>query len=362
MVSKKEAGDSSKPKADTAAGNAGASQKSRSYMTGKQPLILVKNISKSYRNKLVLRDISFDIYPKDVFGIIGMSGSGKTTLFQLMAGILNVNSGDILIKRELLYPPKKDDAHEQPYHVSVFRNQSAIRRKFGFASQMPSFYEHLTVNENLHFYAALHNIPKKKAKESAEKLLKLVQLTDEADTVAAELSGGMQRRLDIACSLVHEPEVLFLDEPTSDLDPVMRKQIWALIQSINDEGTTIVLSSHIIEEVERLCSKVAIIHDKRLLGAGSLDELKGLFKKSQQVRVELSSGKYDVLLKRLRKEKSVERIVLKENRLVIFVPPDEKTIRRIIRIVESGKDRLVSLDISDATLSEIFEALARRPV
>lgn len=336
------------------------SSKQDSYIDGNHPLIMLRNVSKSYRKRLVLKDMSFDIYPGDIFGIIGMSGSGKTTLFQLMAGIINVNAGDILVKRDILYPPKKEDTAEHPDYASVIRNQSRIRKRFGFASQMPSFYEHLTVYENLMFYASLHNIPKKKAGENAGKLLELVDLAEEKETLASELSGGMQRRLDIACSLIHGPKVLFLDEPTSDLDPVMRKQIWSLIRSINKEGTTIIISSHIIEEIERLCSKVAIIHDKRVLGSGTLRELKGMFKKTQKIRVELESGNYDELIRKIRSVKRVERILQKENRLVVVLPPDEKSVRTIVRMAESDKDRLVSLDISDATLTEIFESLARR--
>ncbi len=245
----------------------------------KQPLIMVKNISKSYRKKLVLKDVTFEVFSGDIFGLVGMSGSGKTTLFQIMAGMITIQAGDVLIRHDITGPKKKQDL---PDYLSVFRNPYIIKRNFGFASQLPSFYEHLTVEENLQMYGSLYGLKDKRIKENTSHLLGLVDLTDERDTIAEELSGGMQRRLDIACSLIHDPKVLFLDEPTSDLDPIMRKQIWKLILEINKKGTTIVLASHILEEVESLCTKVAIIHDKRVLGYGTLKELKGMFKRGKK--------------------------------------------------------------------------------
>lgn len=242
----------------------------------KQPLVMVKNISKSYRKKLVLKDVTFEVFSGDIFGLVGMSGSGKTTLFQIMAGMIKIQAGDVLVRHDIAGPKKKQDL---PDYLSVFRNQRVIKRHFGFASQLPSFYEHMTVGENLQMYGSLYGMDDKRVKENASRLLGLVDLDDERDTLAGELSGGMQRRLDIACALIHDPKVLFLDEPTSDLDPIMRKQIWKLIQEINRKGTTIVLASHILEEVESLCTKVAIIHDRRVLGYGTLKELKRKFSK-----------------------------------------------------------------------------------
>jgi ABC-2 type transport system ATP-binding protein len=253
------------------------SKESESTSESKDCAILsIKSISKQFHNKYILSDISFDIADKDVFGIIGMSGSGKTTLFQMMTGFLGADSGDILVRSNVILPKNTNT----PQYVSVFKNQNSVKKKFGFASQMPSFYEHLTVEENLFLYSSLHNIPAKKAKTSVDRLIKLVNLYDDKKTIASELSGGMQRRLDIACSLVNDPKVLILDEPTSDLDPVMRKHIWALVKSINDLGTTVIISSHMIEEIEFLCNKVAILNEQKLLGYGTLPDLRRILKKS----------------------------------------------------------------------------------
>ena len=321
-----------------------------------QPLIMIKNISKSYRKKLVLKDVNFEVFPGDIFGVVGMSGSGKTTLFQLMSGMIDIQAGDVLVRRDALAPFPKT---AQPDYISVFRNRSLIKSNFGFASQLPSFYEHLTAEENLLMYASLHGLRKSKAKENIKRLLKLVNLDSEKDTVAAELSGGMQRRLDIACSLVHDPKVLFLDEPTSDLDPVMRKQIWALIQDIQSRGTTIVLASHILEEVESLCTKVAILQDRRIIGYGTLKELKSIFKRGKQIRIELEEGKYEQIIKKLKKEKAVERMSVKDDMLIIFAKPDDRLTKKILKAVERSKDKLVNFEVADASLTDIFETVTK---
>lgn len=320
-------------------------------------LILVKSLSKSYRKRLVLKDVDFEVEPGDIFGLIGMSGSGKTTMFQLMSGILKPDAGDVLIKSSTLFDPKKTKK-SLPDYVSVYKNQTNVKKNFGFAAQIPSFYEHLTVEENMLMYGSLYGMKTKDTRENMSRLLRLVGLHDELDSIASELSGGMQRRLDIACSLIHNPKVLFLDEPTSDLDPLMRKQIWSLLKEINSKGTTIVLASHILEEVENLCNKVAILHDKKVLGYGTLKELKRVFKRNRIVRIEFDSGDYRSIMKKLKREKGIIKIVEEKEGLVVTVPDDDKLIRRMIRAVESSRDRLVNLDVSDSTLNDIFETLA----
>jgi len=327
--------------------------------TAPQPLIMVKSLAKNYSKKLVLKDVTFEVFQGDIFGVIGMSGSGKTTLFEMMSGVISSQAGDILVRKDVFFSSKHK---ETPDYVSVFRNPTHVKRNFGFASQIPSFYEHLTAEENLLMYGALYGLSKKKAKENTARLLRLVDLTVDKDTIAAELSGGMQRRLDIACSLIHEPKVLFLDEPTSDLDPLMRRQIWALISEISGKGTTIFIASHILEEVEHLCTKIAILHDKHVLGYGTLKELKELFNKGKQIRVEFDGDDYEGLTKRLKNERYVDRMMEKDCKLIIFCARDDAAIRKIIKVIESGKEKLLSLDIADATLTEIFETLTKKLV
>ncbi|HII71585.1 TPA: ABC transporter ATP-binding protein [Candidatus Woesearchaeota archaeon] len=318
----------------------------------------VKSLSKRFRKKLVLKDVDFEVEEKDIFGVVGMSGSGKSTLFHLMAGVFKQTSGDVLIRRDVLFDK---DAPQQPDYVSVYRNLTRARKKIGFASQTPSFYEHLTVEENMKLYGSMHGICGKRLQENMKRLLRMVGLEDEKETVSAQLSGGMQRRLDIALALLHEPKILFLDEPTSDLDPVMRIQIWALIKEINQQGTTILIASHILEEIEQLCTKIAILHGKRIVGYGSLEELKGLFARYQEVRIRLESGNYDNLMRKLRRESLViDKMFEKEGVLVVYTRREGKNLSSILKLIEQIDERILSLDISEAHLTEIFEMLAKK--
>ena len=262
------------------------------------------------------------------------------------------------LKRDVIF---EKNSPQQPDYVSVYKNQNRSRRQIGFASQTPSFYEHLTIEENLKLYGSLYGMNSKKMKERSKELLRLVGLSEEEETVASELSGGMQRRLDIACALIHEPKILFLDEPTSDLDPLMRNQLWSLIKDINEKGMTIIIASHILEEVEQLCTKIAILNDKHVVGYGSLDELKSLFARFQEVRIRLASGKYEELMKNLRKEKFViERMFEKEGTLVVYTQKESKNLSQILKLVEKIDEQVTSLDVSEAHLSEIFEMLAKK--
>jgi ABC-2 type transport system ATP-binding protein len=361
MAKKKEVAGSASDTGTAAVQSAGAVA-SVGLALEKQPMIMIKAISKSYKKKLVLQDVNFEIFENDIFGVVGMSGSGKTTLFELMAGINSPDSGDVLVRSDILLDDKKgSDKGDHPDYYSVFRSISSLKKKFGFASQTPSFYPHLTVGENITLYGDLYGMKKKVLKERAEELLRLVGLEDETETISSELSGGMQRRLDIACSLLHNPKVLFMDEPTSDLDPVMRRQIWTLIKRINSRGTTVVITSHILSEVESLCTKVAILHDRKMWGYGKLSELKQLFRKGLQIRIEFAPPEYGRLIKLLNKKTfSINRIAEQDAQLVLFTPRDDRNTQKILKVVQGMSEKLVKIDVSDASLTEIFEMLAKK--
>ncbi|MFC1722515.1 ABC transporter ATP-binding protein [Nanoarchaeota archaeon] len=323
-----------------------------------QPVVMVKSLSKSFKKKLVLKDVNFEVAEKDIFGVVGMSGSGKTTLFQMMAGVITQTSGDVLIRRDTIFAKDKP---QRPDYVSVYKNLNRAKEKMGFASQIPSYYEHLTVEENLHLYGALYGLGRKKIKENAEKLMRQTGLEEDNETLASHLSGGMKRRMDIALALMHEPRILFLDEPTSDLDPVLRVQIWDLIKQINSQGTTIIIASHILEEIEQLCTQIAILHDKRIIGYGTLDELKNLFAKYQEVKIRLASGKYEGLMRKLKAQKFViDKMFEKEGVLVVYTRRETKNLTSILKVIEKLNEKVMSLDISEAHLTEIFEMLAGR--
>ncbi|MEK6904174.1 MAG: ABC transporter ATP-binding protein [Nanoarchaeota archaeon] len=303
-------------------------------------LIEVKGVAKKFSRKVVLDNVSLNIRQGKIFGIIGVSGSGKTTLLNTMVGFCRPSAG------EVLYQGKKID-----------RNLGAVKKDFGFGTQTNSFYPKLTVQENLEYFGTLYGLDKKTLKINISRILPLLKLEDERQVVAENLSGGMQRRLDMACALVHYPKVLILDEPTEDLDPKLRSDIMGTIKQINKTGTTIIITSHLLWEMERLCDEVAILHNSSILKVGSVEELRQLYSSKEEVHVEVASGNYEYLMSGLN-DNDVEKYVKKRNRLVIYCRTSgEKVLRDVLRLVDGAQDRINLVDIKRPSLNEIFAGL-----
>jgi ABC-2 type transport system ATP-binding protein len=222
---------------------------------GEDTVFLVRNITKRYGAREVLSGVSFQVKKGEILGFIGASGAGKTSLLHMLVGFIPSSTGDILFHA---YTPKG------VIEYNVLAHHHVVNRSYGFASQQPSFYEKLTVLENLHYFGTMYNLSRDAITKNAEVLLKLMELKASSHLLAQHLSGGMKRRLDIACALIHNPPVLILDEPTADLDPVLRSHIWEVIKRINARGTTVILSSHHLNELDTLCSRIGIIKDGKL--------------------------------------------------------------------------------------------------
>ncbi|MEM4397619.1 MAG: ABC transporter ATP-binding protein, partial [Candidatus Woesearchaeota archaeon] len=224
-----------------------------------QTILKIENLKKKFANNLILNNVSFDIKKGEIIGLIGMSGVGKTTFLNMLIGFIKPDEGNVFY-------------FDETGSYSVYENQDKIKLKFGFASQLPSFYSKLSVYENLDYFGSLYGLSKEARKQNINVLLKMVELESSKDKLAEKLSGGMQRRLDIACSLIHNPDILILDEPTSDLDPIIAKQIWNLLHKINKLGTTLIVASHNFSDLEFFCTRIAIL-SKSEIKIGTLFEL-----------------------------------------------------------------------------------------
>jgi ABC-2 type transport system ATP-binding protein len=238
------------------------------------PIIRFKNVKKRFKKRLVLDGINLEIDEGEIFGIIGMSGSGKSTILKLLIGYYEPEQGDILFYS---YKDKK--------YKSAIKNIIELRKTFGFAAQDPSFYPKLTIEENLYHFGSLYRLPKKLIKENTDDLLELTSLSDARKQLGQTLSGGMEKRLSIACSLVHQPKVLILDEPTADLDPIRRRETWDLIKWLHKTRTTIVIASHFLSEIEPVCTKIAILHDHKIIDIGTPAELRKRYGKESLEKI-----------------------------------------------------------------------------
>jgi len=219
-----------------------------------EPVIEFLNIQKSFGQHKVLKSVSFPIYENEIIGLVGKSGGGKTTLLRLLMGFYNSDKGKI-------YYEGKD----------VSKNLHHLRSNIGFTTQESSFYSKLTVKENLLYFGQMYDISKKDLLSRIPSILGLMKLAKNIDDRAENLSGGMKRRLDFAISLVHDPKVLILDEPTTGLDPILRDEIWQIIWNIREYGKTIIVSTHFFNELEKHCHRIAILHEGKIISVQSPD-------------------------------------------------------------------------------------------
>jgi ABC-2 type transport system ATP-binding protein len=320
------------------------------------PAIKVVNVTKRFGKKPVLNDISFDINSGEIFGIIGMSGSGKTTLLNTIIGFLQPEYGDVLFKLDHLL----SFAGDERQYKSVFSNETEVKKSFGFSTQMPSLYLKLNCVENLEYFGNLYNLSKEVRRTNIDILLKLMDISDSKYVLAGNFSGGMLKRLDIACALIHDPKILILDEPTADLDPILRKQMWTLIKEINRKGTTIILSSHFLDEIDVLCDRVGILVDGKIMRAGTPNDIKNYYYKDQEIIMESTPGKYNEIMKKLeskKKQLNISSMAIRDNKLVVYTPSPESSLHEVLHIVEELGEIMLDVIVEKPSLQEVLEKL-----
>lgn len=232
-------------------------------------IVKVDNLVKRYKELIALDHFNLEIKKGEIFGLLGPNGSGKTTTINCILSLLNYDKGSI----EVFSEPMKSDSYK-------------LKNKIGVVMQDIAVFEELTVYENVDYFCGLYISDKALKKQYVEEAIDFVGLNDYKKFRPKKLSGGLLRRLNIACGIAHKPELIILDEPTVAVDPQSRNHILEGIQKLNKQGATIIYTSHYMEEVEQICSRIAIMDKGKNLALGTADELKKLIKNSETIKIE----------------------------------------------------------------------------
>jgi ABC-2 type transport system ATP-binding protein len=223
------------------------------------PVITVDHLSRSFGAFKAVDDVTFDVRRGEVFGFLGSNGAGKSTTIRMLCGLLKPTAGRAVV-----------DGRD------VERDPEGVKQRIGYMSQRFSLYELLTVEQNIEFYAGLYGLTGDRFRRRRAFALEIGGLAGRERELARNLSGGWKQRLALGCALLHEPPILFLDEPTGGVDPVSRREFWRLIDSLSGAGTTVLVTTHYLDEAER-CDRVAIMHFGKLVALGPIRELKATF-------------------------------------------------------------------------------------
>lgn len=308
--------------------------------------LTVDQIRKSYADELAVDGLSFEVDPGQVLGLLGPNGAGKTTTMSIIAGLLHPDDGQLLFKDE-----------------PVTRNMISFRRMLGVVPQELAIYPDLTAEENLVFFGRLYGLRSNHLATRVAWALERVGLTSNANRNANTFSGGMKRRLNFAAALLHEPQILMLDEPTVGIDPQSRAHLLACVRDLRDKGTAVIYATHYMEEVQAVCDRVLIIDNGKALASGTLDEL--LERVQASLRIQISGGSSE-LSNRLSQLGDVDKVRESENgspetrilQVDLKSRPQENelggTLKEILAAIAGDDAHVLSVASHESNLERLF--------
>ena len=295
--------------------------------------ISVRNLRKAYGSTLAVDGVSFEVEQGEFFGILGPNGAGKTTTLEMLEGLREPDGGELAV-----------------LGLSPWPRNPALLPRMGVQLQASSFFERLSAREQIRTFASLYGVPASRADE----MLAVVGLAEQAEVRAEKLSGGQAQRLSIACALVHDPELVFMDEPTGALDPQARRNLWDLLRRINADGRTVVLTTHHMDEAETLCDRVAIMDHGKILELGPPAVLvRGL---DTPVRISVASGQLSAATA-LSLAGDVTGGNVTDNGVSLSIATRDPAS---VLAGLAGQDALTGLRVQGATLEDVFLSLTGR--
>lgn len=299
-------------------------------------VIEVKNLTKEYKELKAVDNLSFEVYKGEILGLLGPNGSGKSTTINCLLSLLNYSNGSIKIFGEDMTPTSYD-----------------LKSKIGVVFQDVAVFDELTVYENIDYFCGLYIYDNQKRKQYVEDAIRLVGLEDFKKFYPKKLSGGLLRRLNIACGISHKPNLIFLDEPTVAVDPQSRNNILDGIKKLRDAGATIVYTTHYMEEVELLCDRVIILDKGKILATGTTDELKELAKIEEKISIEVAD--IDVkYLDKIKEFKNIDTVNYNGNILLITYKKGKNNLVEIMEYLKNNNINYNKIFSERPTLNDVF--------
>lgn len=302
-------------------------------MKQKNSIIEVNNLRKKFGNIKAVDGVSFDVARNEIFGFLGPNGAGKTTTIRILTGILTPEAGTALIGG-----------------IDISKNPIAAKMKLGVIPEMGNIYIDLTAKDNILMAGKFYRVPSEKLKKRTDELLKKFKIYHRRNDKVRSFSKGMKQRVIIASALVHEPKILFLDEPTSGLDVQSKRLIRGIIKELKEKGTTIFLTTHNIEEANRLCERVAIINKGKIIVIDKPEVLRKTFKTVQSVEVSFEG----IIIEENLKHHLINKIEKSGDKWRLYTDNPDRVTKYVVKLAEEENLKIVSLDILKATLEDAF--------
>ncbi|YCA42089.1 ABC transporter ATP-binding protein [Bacillus sp. JZ8] len=302
----------------------------------------LRNVTRKFNDFIAVDNMSLSIQKGEIFGLLGANGAGKSTTINMIASLLQITEGEIEILGK-----------------SITKHRKFAKMNVGIVLQDIAIYENLTASENIKFFAGLYGLRGSLLKQRVEEALEFVGLIDKAKSFPKSFSGGMKRRLNIACAIAHRPKLLIMDEPTVGIDPQSRKHILESVKKLNEIGSTIIYTSHYMEEVEALCTNIAIVDHGKIIAKGSKENLKSLITDVKELWVEVKDPLY-VNCESIEEIAGVKRASVEGNIIKIYSDVEIQNLNKIIQTLLKAEVEISSLEEKAPNLETVFLTLTGR--
>ena len=301
------------------------------------------DLSKRYKDQYAVKSMNMYIEKGEIIGLLGPNGAGKSTTISMLSTLIEPTEGDVIFKKK-----------------SILKNPSPLRKVTGVVPQEIALYEDFSAEENLTFFGKTYHLSKKVLRKRIDEVLQLIGLEDRRKGIVKTFSGGMKRRLNIGVAMLHEPEVLILDEPTVGIDPQSRYHILNTVKQLNQEqNVTTIYTSHYMEEVEFLCNRIYIMDDGKLIAAGTKEEIKSIMSSEQTCQIELGIMNQS-FKEKLHQTQGIREVTSEKDTITIIVSKDIKIFPLITQLAQECEVSLISVQMKSPTLEDVFMHLTGR--